>query len=153
MENKNSKRVDLISLKVCKEKSIKYYGRTIGSPKNAFNIIKEFVGDADREYLGILCLNTKKEPCSVQICSIGTLDSALFHPREIFKSAICTNASSLIIFHTHPSGSIEPSKEDIAITEILKKVGDLMQIPVLDHIIVGDDEYFSFKENNIDGED
>lgn len=144
-----SKRVDLISLKVCREKSIKYGDRQINSPMQALQIVKEFIGETDREYFVVMNLNVKNEPCSIEICSMGLVDQTLVHPREVFKSAITTNSVKIIIFHTHPSGSVSPSKDDIDITKNLMRASAIMQIPILDHIIIGDNHYFSFKEEGL----
>lgn len=141
------KKIDLISLKVCREKSIKYSNRKITNAEQAYGIVKEFIGNTDREYFVVMNLNTKNEPCSIEICSIGLLNKTLVHPREIFKSAIITNADKIIIFHTHPSNSVEPSYEDIETTNILIKVSSIIKIPIIDHIIVGESEFFSFAEN------
>ena len=81
--------------------------------------------------------------------SIGSLNSAIVHPREVFKIAVLSNASNIICFHNHPSGNISPSEEDENITRRLKECGEILGIGLVDHIIVGDrDRYFSFKENN-----
>lgn len=144
-----NKRVDLISLKVCRERGIKFKGRRITKPIDAFKIVKEFIGYVDREYFIVMNLNVKNEPCSIQICSIGSLDHTIVHPREIFKSAIVTNASKIIIFHTHPSNSLEPSHSDIETTDLLIKASKIIQIPIIDHIIVGEWSFFSFKERGL----
>ena len=85
----------------------------------------------------------------MQVISIGSLNSAIVHPREVFKIAVLSNASNIICFHNHPSGNISPSGEDENITRRLKECGEILGIGLVDHIIVGDnDTYFSFKENN-----
>ncbi|HBG9799763.1 TPA: hypothetical protein KRW25_000846 [Clostridioides difficile] len=81
--------------------------------------------------------------------SIGTLSSSLVHPREVFKEAIRRSASKIIVMHNHPSGSVEPSREDKNITSRLIKCGEIIGIEIIDHIIIGDGLYFSFKENMI----
>lgn len=81
MEN----RIDLISLKVCKEKSLKYSNKVISNPYSAYEIIKRFIGITDREYFGVLMMNNANEVCSLQICSIGSIDTTIVHPREVFK--------------------------------------------------------------------
>lgn len=77
---------------------------------------------------------------------MGILNSALVHPREVFKQAIRKNAHAIILVHNHPSGDPEPSDEDHQITETMTKAGKLLGIPVLDHVVVGDKKYFSFSE-------
>ena len=78
--------------------------------------------------------------------SIGTLNASVIHPREVFKSAIRESANSIILVHNHPSGEPEPSQEDTEITEKLFDAGELLNIKVLDHVIVGKDKFWSFKE-------
>lgn len=145
MEN----RIDLISLKVCKEKSLKYSNKVLSSPYNAYEMIKRFIGITDREYFGVLMINGANEICSLQICSIGTIDTTVVHPREVFKGAIQTNASKLILFHTHPSNTAKPSQCDIEVTKNLISASRILQIPLVDHIIVCDDNYYSFLENSL----
>lgn len=79
---------------------------------------------------------------------MGTLNKSLVHPREIFKEAYLLSASSIICMHNHPSGDITPSADDIFLTNSLIEIGKLQQIPVVDHIIFGKEEYYSFYENN-----
>lgn len=149
--NKNkihAKRVDIVSLKLVKESSVLYETRKISNPYDAYRLIKNFLVDSDREKFVVVCLDTKSQPVSIEIVSIGTVNSAMVHPREVFKVAVLTNASKIICFHNHPSGNTNFSKEDEVITNRLKKCGEILGIELVDHIVVGDDDkYFSFKEN------
>lgn len=144
-----NKKIDLISLKICREKSHIYSDRRINSPRKAYEVIKDFIGETDREYFGVLNINNANEICSIEVCGIGTIDSALIHPREVFKGAIKCNASKLILFHTHPADSLIPSPSDIAISEDLKQAALIMQIPILDHIIVCSHDFFSFANDGL----
>jgi len=94
----------------------------------------------------ILHLDSKNRVIKDEVISIGTLNASIIHPREVFKSAIRESANSVILVHNHPSGDPEPSKEDEEITEKLFEAGDLFSIKVLDHVIIGNDRFFSFKE-------
>ena len=144
-----AKRVDIVSLKVVKESSVLYETRKITNPYDAFRLVKNFLENSDREKFVVACLDTKNQPVNIQVVSIGSLNSAIVHPREVFKIAVLSNASSIICFHNHPSGNINPSGEDENITRRLKECGEILGIGLVDHIIVGDrDRYFSFKENN-----
>ena len=78
----------------------------------------------------------------------GTLNSSLIHPREVFRNAILTNANALIIAHNHPSGDPTPSRDDREITKELSNAANILEIQLLDHVIVGDESYYSFKERN-----
>lgn len=138
------KNLNLITLKVCKEKSIPYSNIQINHPTKAIHIIKEFISYTDREIFGVLMLNNVKEVNAIEIVSIGTLNTTIVSPREIFKGAILSNADSIIIFHTHPSGNVQPSQADIDVTTMINEVALIIGINLIDHIIVGDDKYYSF---------
>lgn len=138
------KNLNLITLKVCKEKSIPYSNIQINHPTKAVHIIKEFISCTDREIFGVLMLNSVKEVNTIEIVSIGTLNTTIVSPREIFKGAILSNADSIIIFHTHPSGNVQPSQADLDVTTMINEVALIIGINLIDHIIVGDDKYYSF---------
>ena len=143
-----AKRVGIVSLKLVKESSVLYETRKISSPYDAYKLIKNFLIDSDREKFVVACLDTKNQPVNISVVSIGSVNSAIVHPREVFKVAMLSNASKIICFHNHPSGNLKCSKEDENITNRLKECGEILGIELVDHIIVGDnDTYFSFKEN------
>ena len=125
--------------------------REIGSPEEAYNAITTItnVQEEAQEVFGVLILNTKNKIVAVHEVSRGVLNSSLVHPREVFKPAVLHNAAAIICFHNHPSGDPEPSRDDIEITERLKNAGEILGIPVYDHIIVGDDRYVSLKERGV----
>lgn len=144
----HAKRVDIVSLKLVKESSVLYESRKISNPYDAYRLVKNFLADSDREKFVVVCLDTKSQAVSIEIVSIGTVNSAMVHPREVFKVAVLTNASKIICFHNHLSGNTNFSKEDEDITKRLQKCGEILGIELVDHIVVGDDDkYFSFKEN------
>lgn len=143
-----SKRVDIVSIKLVKESSVLYETRKISNPYDAYRLAKNFLVDSDREKFVVACLDTKNQPVSIEVVGIGTINSAIVHPREVFKVAVLSNASKIICFHNHTSGSTNFSKEDEVITNRLQKCGEILGIELVDHIVVGDDDkYFSFKEN------
>ena len=142
-----SKRVDIVAIKMVKEGSILYTKRKITSPSDAVSIGNEFLHNADREKLLVCSLDTRNQPLTINIASEGSLNSAIVHPREIFKAAILSNAASIILFHNHPSGDVSPSNEDINITRRIKEAGKIIGIELLDHIIIGFNSNFcSLKE-------
>jgi len=102
----------------------------------------------DKEYFIVLMLDSKNRLIRDEIVSIGTLNSSIVHPREIFKSAIKESANSVILVHNHPSGDCTPSDEDKQITKLIFEAGDLLNIKVMDHIIISQGGYWSFKEND-----
>ncbi len=115
---------------------------------NNSNIIHEtfkslFLNSQQEKVLAIY-LDTKKRLISYKFIFIGTLDRSIIHPREIFNEALKVHASSLILMHNHPSNDLNPSKEDIAITNQIKECGDIIGIPLLDHLITNGKEYYSF---------
>ena len=134
-----AKRINIVSIKMVKESSFQYLARKILSPSDAYEMIKDQLQDLDREQFIIACLNTKNEPTNISVVSLGTLNKAIVHPREVFKTAILSNAASIMAFHNHPSGDTTPSENDLKITQKLKKAGEMMEIVLLDSIIYGDD--------------
>ena len=133
-----AKRINIVSIKMVKESSFLYQTRTISSPKDAYEMIKEQLEGLDREQFIIACLNTKNEPTNISVVSVGTLNKAIVHPREVFKTAILSNAASIMAFHNHPSGETTPSQQDIQLTNRLYEAGELLGIKLLDHLIIGD---------------
>lgn len=147
MSIKDRKRIDIVSIKLCREKSILYEPRTISKPLDAVNLLKQFLDSLDREEFIVISLDTKNQPTSINICSRGSLNSCIVAPREVFKPAILSNANSILVGHNHPSGITKPSTEDISLTERLKEAGRILGIELIDHIIIGGENYYSFKEN------
>ena len=127
-----------------KVKSMLVDNKNIGSPKDVYKIVSEYLDGVDREHLVLLTLDTKNKITSISTICIGSLNASVVHPREVFKPAILSNAASIILAHNHPT----PSKEDISITRRIKDGGDLLGIKLLDHLIIGDD-YTSLKEKGI----
>lgn len=145
-----AKRINLVSIKMIREGSILYGIRKIENPSDAAELGRKFIEEADREQLIVCCLDTKNQPTSISIVSIGSVNSSIVHPREVFKVAVLSNASSIIILHNHPSGDPTPSNEDINITKRLKEAGKLIGIELLDHIIIGSENKFcSLKEKGV----
>jgi DNA repair protein RadC len=110
----------------------------LSSPEDAMTTCEEFLAEEDRENLIVLMLSAKNDLLGIHTASIGNLTSAIVTPREVFKAAILANAASIIIAHNHPSGDPEPSAEDIEVTKVIKASGELLGIPLCDHIIVGE---------------
>jgi DNA repair protein RadC len=102
-----------------------------------------------REHFLAVLLSTKNHVIKTPVISIGSLNASIVHPRELFREAINARAASVILAHNHPSGDPTPSPEDISLTRKLKEAGQLLDIPVLDHLILGDGKYVSLKEKGI----
>ena len=141
-----AKRVNIFSLKMVREKSFLYPERTLRSPKDGYRLFTQFLGELDREYFVVMCLDTKNQPTAINICHIGSLNASLVHPREVMKAAILSNAASILIGHNHPSGVPDESREDVEVTKRLVETGKVIGIDVLDHLVIGDDQYVSLKE-------
>jgi len=125
-----------------------YNKKPINSAKDVYDMLVDEMRSYKKEVLKVILLDTKNVPIGVKEVSVGTLNSSLAHPREIFKEAIKESACSIILVHNHPSGNCEPSNEDLEITKVLMKAGEHLGIKVLDHVIVGRNKYWNYKENN-----
>ena len=139
-------RINIVTIKTEKVKSMLVDNKNLTSPKDAYKIANQYLYGVDREHMILLTLDTKNKITSISTISIGSLDQSIVHPREVFKTAILSNASSIILAHNHPSGDTTPSRADISITHRIKESGNLLGISLLDHIILGDDTYLSLKE-------
>ena len=135
-ERKRRSSLKVVNVRLVKEPSL-YSDEKIMTPEDAVHVVANELKTYDRECFAILSLKTSGKPINLNVVSIGTLDSSLVGPRETFKAAILSNAAAVIAIHNHPSGNIDPSHEDIMITERLVKAGQILGIPVMDHIIVG----------------
>ncbi|MGL6058834.1 MAG: JAB domain-containing protein [Culicoidibacterales bacterium] len=143
----SAKRVNIVSTKLVRESSLLYQERRIKKPSDAEKLMRMIIGGLDREVFAVVMLNTKNEPIAIERVAVGTLNSAMIHPREVFKAAILSTAASIIIGHNHPSGDATPSSDDIKTTKRLIEVGELVGIEVLDHIIIGEHGFCSMKES------
>ena len=120
--------------------------RRITCAKDVFNLFHERLKDEKQEYFYVLMLNNMNYIVEEKLISKGTLDKTLIHPREIFRYAIKNAVSKIILVHNHPDGDPTPSSNDIEITEELAKAGDMIGIKVMDHVIIGRNEKWSWKE-------
>ena len=146
MKIQSANRINIVSVKLVKEASLLYKERSVRSPEDGYHLMNHFLGDLDREAFIVISLDTKNQPLSINICHVGSLNASIVHPREVMKSAILSNAASIMVGHNDPSGQSSPSPEDIDVTKRLLKAGMIIGIDLLDHIIVGDDNFVSLKE-------
>jgi DNA repair protein RadC len=121
----------------------------ISSPSDAALVLMEEMRYYKKEYFKIILLDTKNNIKKVSEISVGSLNSSIVHPREVFSEAVVNSASSIILVHNHPSGESEPSHEDVVLTNRLDECGKILGIKVLDHIIIGDGVFYSFKEEGL----
>ena len=120
----------------------------LSTPKDIFKNVKYLFIDKNQEYFYCLYFNNKQELINKKLLFIGTINQSITHPREIFKEAYKLSASTIICIHNHPSNDTTPSKADIEFTKNLVKIGRIQGIPVIDHIIIGSNNYYSFLEHN-----
>ena len=140
----------MITIKSLEVREIEYtYDKRpkISGMDDVVKAVKPMIADPNKEFFMALYLNTKNGVLKQEIISIGSLNANIVHPREIFKTACMISASSIIVAHNHPSGDPMPSMEDIEITKKLHEAGKMMGIELLDHVIIGYDRYYGFKES------
>jgi DNA repair protein RadC len=142
--------VPVYKVTLVREGRVPCYDQQIRSSADASTLLHTYLADVDREYFVIILLNQKNRVIGINTVSIGSLTASIVHPREVYKSAILTNAASIICGHNHPSSDCQPSKEDRAITARLVEAGKLLGISILDHVIIGGEgRYFSFADENL----
>lgn len=119
----------------------------LNSSEKIFNYFKYNLNESMQECFYCIYLDHKKNLIESVLLFKGTINKSIIHPREIFKKAYSLSASSIVCIHNHPSGDVIPSKEDLTVTKQLVEIGKLLGIPVIDHIIIGNNNYYSFFEN------
>jgi DNA repair protein RadC len=123
--------------------------KKIAAPKDIAEFFVPILRDELKEKFLVVCLNSANKVTKFEAISVGSLNSSVVHPREIFKFAIENSSASIILIHNHPSGNLEPSSEDIAITKKLVEAGKILNIEVLDHIIIGGNSFTSLVERRL----
>jgi DNA repair protein RadC len=118
----------------------------LGSPRELAEYLMPIYAAHREERVGVVMLDAKRRLIRTEVLSVGTLDSSIAHPREVFRAATLASASAIAIFHNHPSGDPRPSEDDLLLTRRLVAAGEVMGITVLDHVILGDGCWFSFLE-------
>lgn len=118
----------------------------LNSSQKIYEYMKYQLWDKKQEFFYCLYLNQKKELIERKLLFMGTINRSIVHPREIFKHAYLCSASGIVCIHNHPSGDVNPSKEDIRLTNSLVEIGGINGIPIIDHLIIGNDNYYSFYE-------
>lgn len=119
------------------------------NPQDIYLTNKYLFQSQKQEYFYCLYLNNKNELIERKLLFMGTVNKSVVHPREVFKHAYLLSASGIVCMHNHPSGDVIPSRDDIMFTRALVEIGKVNNIPVLDHVIIGDNNYYSFSDNGI----
>jgi DNA repair protein RadC len=123
--------------------------KTLTSAKEVYEALRKKIGGLKKENFVVVSLDTRNKIIAVDTVFVGTLNSSLVHPREIFETAIRRHAAGIVVAHNHPSGDPEPSDEDIKVTKLLTEAAKVMGIEMPDHLIIGEGKYFTFRDNVI----
>lgn len=142
--------LDVVSVRLVKNAPL-FSDKKITTPEDAVSLLGELLCEMDREVVCVINLKIDGAPINCNFASMGAINQAIAEPRELFKTAILSNAAKMMLVHNHPSGMLEPSKEDTILTDRMLKLTALLGIPLIDHVIVGGDNsrYFSFKEKEM----
>lgn len=144
----------MVSIRLVKDRSLMSL-KKINSPDDACNLLGKHISEMDREVLCMINLDTQLRPINCSIVSMGTVNSTVINIKEIFKTALLSNAYGIMILHNHPSGSLNPSEDDIRSTERIKECCNLMGFKLVDHIIIAPKinsetfDYYSFLGNGL----
>jgi DNA repair protein RadC len=143
----DSYRIPKYKISLVRDGSICAERPTVSSAAGVYKAVRSYFADHDREEMIVVLLDAKHRINGINSVSIGSLTLSIVHPREIFKAAILANSSAIIAVHNHPSGDPTPSGEDLALTKRLKNAGEILGIPLLDHLVIGFNSYNSFADN------
>lgn len=135
------------SLKLVRERGVKYPVDKVGEAFSAARAIRAFVGDRDCEHVCVCMLGPQHEPIGMHLVAIGQLAGVELSLRSVFKAAIVANASAIVLGHNHPSGNATPSAEDLAFTKAAVVAGKMLGIPILDHVIVTTNDHHSMLDH------
>ena len=139
-------RIPIYKLSLIRDASVCTERAVVSQSKDAYDILKPYYAQHDREEMLVLLLDAKHKIIGINSVSVGSLTLSIVHPRETFKAAIVSNCAAIILAHNHPSGDPTPSQEDRTLTARLKQAGEILGIPVLDHLVIGDETYISFAD-------
>ena len=147
------KRINIYTVELVRE-SAKLYdleSAYVRMPEDAYRIIEKTLSlsTKTKEHFVMLTLNTKNKVVGVHTIHIGSVNASIISPRDVYQQALLNNATSIIVAHNHPSGSVHPSSEDIEVTKRLREAGKVLGIDFLDHLIIGDNDYKSLSEEGI----
>jgi len=140
-------RIPIYRIMLMREGSLPVVRKRVEGPQDAAEVLRDFLADTDREHFVALLLDAQCQLIGIHTVAIGSLDTCIVHPRELFKAVILANAASIILAHNHPSGDPTPSLEDRTVTRQLADAGEMLGIDVQDHVIIGEGSlYCSFME-------
>ena len=147
---KNPFKLEVVSVRLVKDSPI-LSKKNLTKPEEVVAVLGDIMCEFDREVIGVVNLKSDLTPINVHFASVGAINEAMAHPRELLKASILSNAASIMLIHCHPSGQLLPSKADTMMTDRMNKICEFIGIPLVDHVIVGGDnrEFFSFKEKGV----
>ena len=150
MERESDFTLEVVSVRLVRDAPILSEIK-VDTPEKAVRLVGQKLCDMDREVVCVINLKADNTPINCHFASVGALDYAMAHPRELLKTGILSNAAGMILCHCHASGSLLPSQADVKLTDRMQQLCELVGIPLLDHVIVGGDNsmYFSFKEKGL----
>ena len=150
MQEQEPFKLEVVSIRLVKDAPL-FSDHKIKSPADAVKVLGDFLCEMDREVMCVINLRADGIPINCNIVSMGTINQTIAEPKEIFKASILSNAAEMLLVHNHPSGELNPSKQDIMVTDRMLKLTELMGIKLADHVIVGGDnsQYFSFREKKL----
>lgn len=145
---KKQYRINAYTVELVRDASILADSKIADEPSKVADIFRAFIGNTDREIFAAILTDSRNKVIGINQVSVGTLSASLVHPREVFKPAILACAAAIVVAHNHPSGEATPSPEDKVATRRIKEAGELLGIPLLDHVILGEN-FFSFREHGL----
>jgi DNA repair protein RadC len=137
------------SYQVVRDRALTVESKIASNSTNAARILREFIGKSSKEHVVMMALDARHAIIGLNLVSIGTMTASMIHPREVYQPALMLSAASIIIAHNHPSNDPTPSQEDHDITRRLVRAGEILGVPLMDHIVIADDSYFSFREHGL----
>lgn len=146
---KTKTQVPVVSVRLVKERSFPYRGELSSSPAKVANLFREFFDDLSRENVGLMMLDAQHKVIGIQTLFVGTTDECRVYPKEIVKLALLSNAVGVILCHNHPSGNLKASREDEVLTKKLAEALALIDVTVLDHVILSEDNFLSLREEGL----
>lgn len=142
-------RINVVSVKMVKEKGMLVESNIMNNPKKMYSLGKQLLDGADREKLYLLVMDTKLKINAVELVSMGGLTSSTVDMKILFKTALLANGASIAVIHNHPSGVSKPSKNDVEITKRIMQGCEILGLMFIDHLVIGDNEYTSFREESL----
>ncbi len=142
--------VPLYTTKLVRERTFLFAERAkVRAPQDLAAVLRDYFGERDREEFVVCFLDTAGTLVGLHVASVGGLAASIVEPRQVFKAAVLANAAAIIVAHNHPSGNLEPSREDVAVTKQLVEAGKVMGVPVHDHLVIAEAGFTSLAERGL----